>query len=59
MVMMAVAVRVPMALFMAMVVAAAVLVVVVVGHWSIPWAGSAMCSSISVSTPLMCASAVE
>lgn len=36
-----------------------VIVIVFVGHWSIPVAGSAMCSSMSASTPLMWASAVE
>lgn len=34
-------------------------VVVVVAHASLPFAGSAMCSSISLSTPLMWASAAE
>lgn len=43
----------------AVIVAMVVMVVVVLAHASFPFEGSAICSSISFSTPLMWASAAE
>ena len=47
------------AVIMVVVVASVALVVVVLAHASFPFDGSAICSSISFSTPLIWASAAE
>ena len=49
-----------LAMFVAMIVVVIVVVVIVVlAHASVPVEGSAICSSISLSTPLIWASAAE